>query len=56
LRDGLVWSDARRSPPRTASADQALGRPHSMGQKMLASVTGFEAVDAKTFKMKMKEP
>src|SRR3977135_3424957 len=27
-----------------------------MGQKMLASVAGFESVDAKTFKMKMKEP
>ena len=27
-----------------------------MGQKMLASVDGFEAVDGKTFKMKMKEP
>ena len=27
-----------------------------MGQKMLASVAGFEAADAKTFKMKMKEP
>ena len=27
-----------------------------MGQKMMGSVAGFEAVDAKTFKMKMKEP
>ena len=37
--------------------DQALGRASdSMGQKMMGSVAGFEAVDAKTFKMKMKEP
>ena len=27
-----------------------------MGQKMMGSVAGFEAVDDKTFKMKMKEP
>ena len=28
----------------------------SMGQKMMGSVDGFEAVDARTFRMKMKEP
>ncbi len=28
----------------------------SMGQKMILSVDGFEAVDTRTFKMKMKEP
>src|SRR5476649_1232955 len=27
-----------------------------MGQKMMGSVAGLEAVDAKTFKMTMKEP
>jgi len=27
-----------------------------MGQKMMGSVQGFEAVDPKTFKMTMKEP
>ena len=31
-------------------------RRDSMGRKMLASVDGFEAVDARTFRMKMKEP
>ena len=46
-----------RSPRRTASPRSSAGAPRdSMGQKMLASVAGFEAVDAKTFKMKMKEP
>ncbi|WP_428668953.1 ABC transporter substrate-binding protein [Reyranella sp.] len=57
LRDGLVWSngtpvtgeDCIASIKRWAARD-------SMGQKMMASVAGFEAVDAKTFKMKMKEP
>ena len=57
LRDGLVWSngtpvtgeDCIASIKRWAARD-------SMGQKMMASVAGFEAVDARTFKMMMKEP
>jgi len=57
LRDGLVWTtgapvtsdDCIASIKRWAAKD-------SMGQKMLASVAGFEKVDDKTFKMKMKEP
>src|SRR3954468_14219467 len=57
LRDGLVWSngtpvsaeDCIASIKRWAARD-------SMGQKMMGSVAGFEAVDAKTFRMKMKEP
>ncbi|MGZ5908622.1 MAG: ABC transporter substrate-binding protein, partial [Reyranella sp.] len=57
LRDGLVWSDG--APVTSEDCIQSIkrwGARDSMGQKMLASVTGFEAVDAKTFKMKMKEP
>ncbi|HTR88372.1 MAG TPA: ABC transporter substrate-binding protein [Reyranella sp.] len=57
LRDGLEWTngtpvtadDCIASIKRWAARD-------SMGQKMMGSVAGFEAVDAKTFKMKMKEP
>src|SRR5882757_9042977 len=57
LRDGLMWSDGKpvtcddciASIKRWAARD-------SMGQKMLGSVAGFEKVDDKTFKMKMKEP
>jgi len=57
LRDGLEWSngtpvtaeDCIASIKRWAARD-------SMGQKMMGSVQGFEAVDAKTFKMAMKEP
>ena len=58
LRDGLVWSRRQAGHRRTtASPRSSAGAPRdSMGQKMLASVAGFEAVDAKTFKMKMKEP
>ncbi|WP_422008565.1 ABC transporter substrate-binding protein [Reyranella sp.] len=57
LRDGLEWhngapvtaEDCVASIKRWAARD-------SMGQKMMGSVEGFEIVDAKTFKMKMKEP
>src|SRR5437899_3311083 len=57
LRDGLEWSngtpvtaeDCIASIKRWAAKD-------SMGQKLMGSVAGLEAVDAKTFKMKMKEP
>src|SRR5216684_5653045 len=57
LRDGLVWSDG--APVTSEDCIQSIkrwGARDSMGQKLLASVTGFEAVDARTFKMKMKEP
>src|SRR4029077_8004574 len=50
LRDGLVWSDG--APVTSEDCIQSIKRwgvRDSMGQKMLASVTGFEAVDAKTF-------
>src|SRR6185295_12068389 len=57
LRDGLVWSNG--SPVTAEDCIQSIkrwGARDSMGQKMLASVAGFEAADAKTFRMKMKEP
>ena len=57
LRDGLVWSDG--TPVTSEDCIQSIkrwGARDSMGQKMLASVAGFEKVDDKTFKMKMKEP
>ena len=48
---------ARRSPPEDCiQSIKRWAARDSMGQKMLASVAGFEAADAKTFKMKMKEP
>ncbi len=57
LRDGLVWSNG--TPVTSEDCIQSIkrwGARDAMGQKMLASVAGFEAVDAKTFRMKMKEP
>ena len=57
LRDGLQWSNG--TPVTSEDCIQSIKRwaaRDGMGQKMLASVAGFEAVDGKTFKMKMKEP
>src|SRR5437899_6971561 len=56
LRDGLEWSngtpvtaeDCIASIKRWAAKD-------SMGQKLMGSVAGLEAVDAKTFKTKRKQ-
>jgi peptide/nickel transport system substrate-binding protein len=57
LRDGLAWTDGKPVTSEDCIASiKRWGAKDSMGQKMLASVSGFEAVDAKTFKMKMKEP
>src|SRR4029450_4333467 len=57
LRDGLEWNGGK---PGTAGArvPRTTRGParDSMGQKMMGSVVGFEVVDPKTFKMKMKEP
>jgi peptide/nickel transport system substrate-binding protein len=57
LRDGLEWHDGKpvTSEDCVASIKRWAARD-SMGQKMMASVSDFEVVDAKTFKMKMKEP
>ncbi|MCA0302342.1 MAG: ABC transporter substrate-binding protein [Proteobacteria bacterium] len=57
LRDGLEWhngqpvtaEDCIASIKRWAARD-------SMGQKLMGSVESLEAADAKTIKMKMKEP
>src|SRR5215831_16760385 len=55
LRDGLQWSDGTpvTSDDCIASIKRWAARD-SMGQKMMASVQGLEAVDPKTFKMTMK--
>src|SRR5262249_40693971 len=57
LRDGLQWSNGTPVTSEDCIASiKRWGARDSMGQKMMGSVAGFEAVDAKTFKMKMKEP
>ncbi len=57
LRDGLEWSNGTpvTSEDCIASIKRWAARD-SMGQKMMGSVKGFEVVNPKTFKMKMKEP
>jgi peptide/nickel transport system substrate-binding protein len=57
LRDGLEWSNGKpvTSEDCIASIKRWAARD-SMGQKMMGSVSDFEVVDPKTFKMKMKEP
>jgi peptide/nickel transport system substrate-binding protein len=56
LRD-LVWSDNKPVTAEDCIASiKRWGARDSMGQKLLSVVAGFETVDAKTFKMKMKEP
>ena len=56
LRD-LVWSNGQPVTSDDCIASiKRWGARDSMGRKMLASVDGFETVDARTFRMKMKEP
>ena len=57
LRDGLQWSNGTpvTSDDCIASIKRWAARD-SMGQKMMGSVQSLEAVDPKTFRMKMKEP
>src|SRR5471030_2978313 len=53
LRD-LVWSDGK--PVTSEDCIQSIkrwGARDSMGQKLMSEVTGFETVDARTFRMKM---
>src|SRR6202171_4063174 len=57
LRDGLEWHDGKPVTPEDCIASiKRWATRDSMGQKMMGSVLDFEVVDAKTFKMKMKEP
>src|SRR5436190_19875805 len=57
LRDGLEWHDGKPVTAEDCVASlKRWGARDAMGQKMMASVAGFEAVDAKTFRMNLKEP
>jgi peptide/nickel transport system substrate-binding protein len=57
LRDGLEWHDGQpvTAEDCVASIKRWAARD-SMGQKLMASVASLDVVDAKTFKMNMKEP
>src|ERR1700674_186600 len=57
LRDGLKWHDG--APVTTEDCIASIKRwaaRDSMGQKLMASVAALQAVDAKTFKLILKEP
>jgi len=57
LRDGLAWHDG--SPVTSADAVASLkrwGARDSMGQKLMGFVKEWQEVDAKTFKIVLKEP
>ena len=57
LRDGLEWSDGKPVTAEDCVASiKRWAAKDSMGQKLMGSVASLEVVDAKTFRMKMKEP
>jgi peptide/nickel transport system substrate-binding protein len=56
LRDNK-WSDGQPVTAEDCIASiKRWAARDAMGQKMMASVAGFDAVDARTFRMRMKEP
>ena len=57
LRDGLEWHDGKPVTAEDCVASiKRWAAKDSMGQKLMASVKSLDVVDAKTFKMNMKEP
>src|SRR5436190_14399421 len=57
LRDGLKWHDGAPVTAEDCIASiKRWGARDVMGQKLMASVASFEAVDPKTFKLILKEP
>src|SRR5437868_3149737 len=57
LREGLKWHDGAPVTAEDCIASiKRWGARDVMGQKLMASVASFEAVDPKTFKLILKEP
>ena len=57
LRDGLKWHDGAPVTAEDCIASiKRWGARDVMGQKLMASVASFQAVDPKTFKLILKEP
>ncbi|UYN95246.1 MAG: ABC transporter substrate-binding protein [Enhydrobacter sp.] len=57
LRDGLEWHDGKPVTAEDCVASiKRWGAKDSMGQKLMGVVASLTAVDAKTFKMVLKEP
>src|SRR5215470_5033450 len=56
LRDGLVWHDGKPVTAEDCVASiKRWGQKDTMGQKMMSFVKDFAVVDAKTFKIHLKE-
>src|SRR5882757_8656833 len=57
LRDGLKWHDGGAVTPADCIASIARwGKRDALGQKLMESVAGMNAVDAKTFTIVLKSP
>ena len=57
LRDGLLWHDGKRVTSEDCIASiKRWAVKDSLGQKMMTFVDSIDAVDAKTFTIKLKEP
>src|SRR5262249_26325570 len=57
LRDGLKWHDGQPVTPEDCIASiKRWGAKDSMAQKLLGFVASLDPVDAKTFKLVLKEP
>ncbi|MDB5548040.1 MAG: extracellular solute-binding protein family 5 [Tardiphaga sp.] len=57
LRDGLKWHDGAAVTPDDCIASlKRWGRNDGMGQKLMDFVASMDAVDAKSFTLKLKEP
>ena len=57
LRDGLLWHDGK--PVTSEDCIPSIKRwaaKDALGQKMMSFVESIDAVDAKTFTIKLKEP
>ncbi len=57
LRDGLLWHDGKPVTSEDCIASiKRWGAKDALGQKMMSFVDSMDAVDAKTFTIKLKEP
>src|SRR6266403_818237 len=57
LRDGLLWHDGKPVTAEDCVASiKRWAQKDTMGQKMMTFVDSIDAVDAKTFTIKLKEP
>jgi len=57
LRDGLLWHDGQPVTSEDCIASiKRWGAKDATGQKLMSFVAGFEVVDPRTFRLKLKEP